>query len=93
METSEETAELNAELEETLTRAHGIKADNPASDNLQERLKKHDNHDELTEEMAKKLQDTMSKVVPTAQKTCDYTDPKLGHTRHMLKGMKQEVDG
>ena len=68
-ETREQTAELNAELEATLRRAHDIKADNPTSENLKELLKTHDIHAELTEEMAKKLQDIMSTVVPNAQKT------------------------
>ena len=91
METSKETAELNAELEFTLRRAHDIKAANPMNDNLKELLKTHDSLAELTEEMAKKLQDIMSKVVPIAQKTRDYTDPQLGHKRHMPRAMSRKM--
>ena len=41
--------------------------------------------------MAKKLQDIMSKVVPIAQKTCDYTDPQLGHKWHMPRAMNRKM--
>ena len=91
MEASEETIELNAELEETLRRAHDIKADNPMCDNLNKLLKMHDIHAELTEEMAKKLHIIMSRVEPIAQKTCDYTDPKLSHKRHMSREMNRKT--
>lgn len=90
-ETSEDTAQLNAELEETLCRAHGIKTNNPTCNNLRELLKVHGINADLTEEMAKKLQDIMSRAVPIAQKTCDYTDPKPDHKRHMSRGMSRKV--
>lgn len=41
--------------------------------------------------MAKKLQDIMSKAVPIAQKTCDYTDPRP-QKAHVQKNEQAELD-
>ena len=34
---------------------------------------------------------SLSKVVPTAQKTCDFTDLQLGHKRHMPRAMNRKM--